>query len=117
MKSRIPASEVSTWHSWPPRIVLIAFIFACSTGSVYGQTGSSSPNTLPPAATPTGPAELQPGHTIPPPAGTATQSGPQSIVPNPLPPGTGSDTPGGSARNGVIAPPGTAGGNPQVVPK
>lgn len=70
-------------------------------------------------------------------------SGPQTAVPAPLPPGTGADTPGGSARNGVIAPPptstdpginrgapprgtepmpvirppGTAGGNSQVVPK
>ena len=70
-------------------------------------------------------------------------SGPQTAVPAPLPPGSRADTPGGSARNGVIAPPptssdtginkgalprgtepmpvirppGTAGGNQQVVPK
>ena len=70
-------------------------------------------------------------------------SGPQTAVPAPLPPGSRADTPGGSAKNGVITPPptssdsginrgapprgtepmpvirppGTAGGNQQVVPK
>lgn len=70
-------------------------------------------------------------------------SGPQTAVPAPLPPGSGADTPGGSARKGIIVPPpvsrdpginkgtppagrfpmpvirppGTAGGNQRVVPK
>ncbi len=70
-------------------------------------------------------------------------SGPQTAVPAPLPPGSGADTPGGSAKNGVITPPptssdsginrgapprgtepmpvirppGTGGGKTQVVPK
>jgi hypothetical protein len=70
-------------------------------------------------------------------------SGPQTALPAPLPPGSGADTPGGSARKGVIVPPpvspdsginrgvpstgkfpmpvirppGTAGGDQKVVPK
>ena len=78
-----------------------------------------------------------------PPAPSPDASGPQTAVPAPLPPGSGADTPGGSARKGVIVPPpvshdpginrgtpptgtfpmpvirppGTAGGNQQVVPK
>ena len=71
------------------------------------------------------------------------ETGPQTAVPAPLPPGSGADTPGGSARNGiirpppvsgdpginrgapgagagsmpVIRPPGTPGGNQEVIPK
>ncbi len=41
------------------------------------------------------------------------QTGPQAAVPAPLPPGSDADTPGGSARNGVIAPPPT-GGDPGI---
>ena len=71
-----------------------------------------------------------------------TASAPQTVVPTPLPPSANPDTPGGAARNGVIAPPapgadaeinrdapptsavtpiipppGSPGGNPSVVPK
>ncbi len=42
------------------------------------------------------------------PAAAQAQSSPQSAVPAPLPPGS-ADTPGGSARNGVIKPPPVAG--------
>ena len=42
-------------------------------------------------------------------AQTPNASGPQTAVPAPLPPGSGADTPGGSSRNGVIAPPSVAG--------
>ena len=34
-----------------------------------------------------------------------TASAPQTVVPTPLPPSANPDTPGGAARNGVIAPP------------
>lgn len=42
-------------------------------------------------------------------------SGPQTAVPAPLPTGT-ADVPGGSARNGVIKPPDSAGTMPIVAP-
>jgi hypothetical protein len=115
MQSRVLA-VAPTRYTWPAWIALTALALACATSAVYGQTGPSAPNAVPPAASPTTPAEIQPGHP-PPPAGNAAPTGPQSALPAPLPPGAGADTPGGSARNGVIAPPGTANGNPQVIPK
>jgi hypothetical protein len=36
-------------------------------------------------------------------------TGPQTVIPTPLPPGSGADTPGGSAQNGVIRPPPVSG--------
>ncbi len=49
--------------------------------------------------------------------GRDVPSGPQSVVPAPLPPGSGADIPGGSARNGVIAPPGISGNASRVIAK
>jgi len=115
--------------------------------TAHGQGGPTASDAVPPAAAPTAPAEIQPGH---PANGRPTviapskgESGPQTAVPAPLPPGAGADTPGGSARGGLIAPPpasgdpginkgapragsdtmpvipppGAPGGNPRVVPK
>ena len=106
------------------------------TGIALTAAASAGPAWAQAAVAPTTPAEIQPGHP-PPPAGT-----PQQVSPTPLPPGAGADTPGGAARNGVIAPPaptadsainrgaptgtvgtpvipppGSRGGNPTVVPK
>ncbi len=91
------------------------------------------------AQAPSAPAEIQPGHPAPPTTGST--GAPQQVTPPPLPGGS-ADTPGGAARNGVIAPPapaadaainrgapattlgtpiipppGSPGGNPAVVPK
>ncbi len=63
------------------------------------------------------PAEIQPGHKPPSAGRSDAPSGPQSVVPSPLPPGSRADTLGGSARDGVITPPGTAGSTPSVIPK
>ena len=112
-------------------------------GPVRAQSGSTASDAVPPAASPAAPAEIQPGHPPPATTGSTGQSGPQAATPVPLPPGAGADTPGGSARNGVIAPPppagdsainqgapragapgamvipppGSPGGDPRVVPK
>lgn len=42
-------------------------------------------------------------------APSTNATGPQTVIPTPLPPGSGADTPGGSARNGVIRPPPVSG--------
>jgi hypothetical protein len=115
MRSRVPA--LSGWRSWSAWTALAGLTLACPVAAVHGQPGSSASDAVPPATSPAAPAEIQPGHPPPPSAGGTVRTGPQSAVPTPLPPGLKADTPGGSARNGVIAPPGTPGGNPQVVPK
>ncbi len=117
MQSRVLAVALPTGRSWPAWIVLTGLTLACSISAVYGQTGPPASDAVPPATSPAAPAEIQPGHSLPPATGNTAPTGSQSAVPAPLPPGAGADTPGGSARNGVIAPPGTPGGNPQVVPK
>ncbi len=91
---------------------LAALALAASISAAHGQSSLTPPD-APPAAQPGTPAEIQPGHT----AGTnpaiiapsTGSSGPQTAAPAPLPPGTGADTPGGTARNGVISPPPAAG--------
>lgn len=111
--------------------------------AAYAQGGATASDAVPPAASPAAPAEIQPGHPPPATTGSTGSSGPQSAAPAPLPPGARADTPGGSSRHGVIAPPsavgdqeinkgapgagalgtpvipppGTPGGNPKVVPK
>jgi hypothetical protein len=117
MQSRVLAVAFPTGRSWPAWIVLPGLTLACSISAVYGQTGPTAPDAVPPATSPAVPTEIQPGHSLPPATGNTAPTGPQSAVPAPLPPGAGADTPGGSARNGVIAPPGTPGGNPQVIPR
>ena len=123
----------------PRWIVLAAFGLASMAASANGQTNPPVA-TVPPAGQPTTPAEIQPGH---PATGDApaSRTAPQTAVPAPLSPGAGADTPGGSARSGVIRPPpaagdpgmtrsappvgtmpvipppGTAGNNAHVVPK
>ena len=134
--------------AWWAVLATLALATSLAAANAQNSTpgGETAPGT-PPAAQPTTPAEIQPGHsaggkpTIVAPSTGA--SGPQTAVPAPLPPGAGADTPGGSARKGVIAPPPTAsdqginrgapstgtfpmpvirppgapGGNEQVVPK
>ena len=105
----------------PASMLLAALAVLVPLRAAQGQ-GSGAAGVAPPAAAPTTPAEIQPGHPAPPPSssssqGSSSQGGPQSAVPAPLPPGSRADTPNGSARNGVIAPPGTPGGNSQVNPK
>jgi Uncharacterized protein conserved in bacteria (DUF2171) len=87
---------------------------AGSITAAHGQGGPTASDAVPPAAAPTAPAEIQPGH--PGDGGQSTvvapskgESGPQTAAPAPLPPSAGADTPGGSARGGVIATPPTAG--------
>lgn len=118
---------------------LAAVALAGSVVAAHGQSSITPPD-APAAAQPTTPAEVQPGRPVAPSMGN---SGPQTVAPTPLPPGTGADTPGGSARSGVIPPPpaagdaainkgapgagtatmpvipppGTPGGNQRVVPK
>ncbi len=109
---------------------IVAAAIIASTGTAQAQA----------ALSPTVPAEIQPGH--PPPVVTGNTGTPQILIPTPLPPAAGADTPGGAARNGVIAPPapeadaainrgapsatvgppvipppGSPGGNPSIVPK
>jgi hypothetical protein len=100
-------------RAWP---LLAALAIAASIAAAHGQT-TTVPN--------------------------KNEIGPQTAVPAPLPPGSGADTPGGSAKNGiirpppvsgdpginrgapgagagsmpVIRPPGTLGGNQEVIPK
>lgn len=91
---------------------VVALALAASITAARGQSSVTPPD-APPAAQPSTPAEIQPGHgagansTIV--APSTGSSGPQTAAPTPLPPGTAADTPGGTARNGVIAPPPTAG--------
>ena len=117
MQPRVLAIMLPIGASWPAWIVLTGVTLVCSISAVFGQTGPTASDAVPPATSPAAPAEIQPGHPPPPADGNTARTGPQSAVPTPLPPGARADTPGGSARNGVIAPPGTPGGNPQVVPK
>jgi len=94
-----------------------AFALAGSIGTAaHGQDGPTASDAVPPAASPRAPAEIQPGHPADgqrPGAAVVAPgkegSGPQTVAPTPLPPGAGTDTPGGSARGGVIAPPPAAG--------
>lgn len=98
--------------SW---IVLASLTLAAAgfASAAYGQGSPIASDAVPPATAPTTPAEIQPGH----PASNKPAiiapgkggSGPQTAVPAPLPPRSGADTPGGSAKNGVIAPPPGAG--------
>ena len=115
MRSRVRA--LSGWRSWSAWTALAGLTLAYPATAVHGQAAPGTSDAIPPVMSPAAPAEIQPGHPPPPPAGDTARTGPQSVVPTPLPPGVKADTPGGSARNGVIAPPGTPGGNPQVVPK
>lgn len=83
---------------------------AILSASAHGQSSPTASDAVPPATSHAAPAEIQPGH--PPPAytgstGSATATGPQLATPAPLP--RGADTPGGSARNGIIAPPAVVG--------
>ena len=78
-----------------PLIIAGVFCAALAASPALAQSGAAAPTT---------PAEIQPGHPAP---ATTGSTGQQSATPAPLP--SGADTPGGSARNGVIAPPATAG--------
>ena len=103
-------------------VALAALAFAAQTRTAHAQAAAAPPEVVAPSQ---------------------GKSGPQTAAPAPLAPGAGADTPGGSARNGgiappsvsgdpgmnkgapaagtepmpVIRPPGTSGGNDQVVPK
>jgi hypothetical protein len=83
-----------------------AALVLLTAAAAHAQSGPVASDAVPSASSPAAPAEIQPGHPAP---ATADASGPQSAVPAPLPPGARADTPGGSARNGVIAPPPAAG--------
>lgn len=129
------------WIGWA---TLASLAVAGAITAAHAQSSITPPD-APPAAQPSTPAEIQPGHPadgrsgiVAPSTGT---SGPQTVAPAPLPPGTAADTPGGSARGGVIPPPpaagdaainkgapstgpmpvipppGSPGGNPRVVPR
>ena len=142
MSSSAHAVALRRQHAQQSRLkwtVLVPLALAGSITAAHGQANPPAPAT-PPGGQPTAPAEIQPGH---PADGTpaTSGSGSQTAVPAPLPPSAGADTPGGSARNGVIRPPpvagdtgmtsgappvgtmpvipppGTAGGNQRVVPK
>ena len=71
-------NEAAMRRAWP---LLAALTLAASIGAAHGQT-TTMPN--------------------------RNETGPQTAVPAPLPPGSGADTPGGSARNGIIQPPSTS---------
>lgn len=140
MKSRARATALRRSPPLPGALVLATgALLLALIGAAHGQSGPTASDAVPPATSPASPAEIQPGH----PAPTGNASGPQTAVPTPLPPGAKPDTPGGSARGGVIAPPattgdpainkgapgaaaggtpvipppGSPGGNPSVVPK
>jgi len=85
---------------------LAALALGASLVAAHGQSSITPPD-APAAAQPTTPAEVQPGHGVV--APSTGSSGPQTAIPAPRPPGSGADTPGGSARSGVIAPPPAAG--------
>lgn len=106
-RSRALALRRRREQPWPILATLATLALAGAMSAAHGQ-GNPPATTVPPAAQPTTPAEIQPGH----PADgkpAAPGSGPQTAVPAPLPPGAGADTPGGSARGGVIPPPPTSG--------
>jgi len=110
------ARAIARHHPVPPVWLgltgLAALALAISIGAAHGQSSLTPPD-APAPAQPSTPAEIQPGHT----AGTnpavvapsTGSSGPQIVAPAPLPPGATADTPGGTARNGVISPPPAAG--------
>ncbi len=90
-------------------VITLAFgITIAGAGLAKAQSGTTTSDAVPPAASSTVPAEVQPGH--PPPAATGSlgASGPQAATPTPQPPGK-ADTPGGAARNGVVSPPAVTG--------
>jgi hypothetical protein len=113
---------------------------ACSTAllfgtAVYGQTTPLAPE-MPPAAQPTVPAEIQPGHTA---TGNAVPGmprepapSPQTALPSPQPEGkeTGvirpppvgdagitKPPPSSDLTMPIVPPPGSPGGNQNIVPK
>ncbi len=84
-------ARVCNWTTLTVGLVLGWPMMALAQGQ------SVQPADPPQAVSPGTPAEIQPGHEA---------GGPQTAKPAPLPPGSGADTPGGSARHGVISPPG-----------
>ena len=102
---------------WPTSLIWADFATMLSLEAAHGQTSVPIPDTVAPVVSPSSPAEVQPGHPLSSTTGRSRETSPQNVAPIPLPPGSGADTPNGSARDGVITPPGSPGGNPQVVPK
>lgn len=143
MRPRTRCESLGGASHWPVLLVLAAGSMMALAGAAHGQGNPAASDAAPPATSLAAPAEIQPGHPAPVVTGSTGASGPQSATPAPLPPGTRADTPGGSARDGVIAPPavagdsdiikgapgaralgtpvipppGTPGGDPKVVPK
>lgn len=107
-------ADAPAWLGWTGLALATTLALAGSLSAAHGQAaGPTASDAAPPASSPSAPAEIQPGHT----AGTnpavvapsTGSSGPQTAAPAPLPPGSGADTPGGSARSGVIRPPPSVG--------
>jgi len=144
-RARVRARAIAspaTSHRWLA-LAAAAGVIAVMASAAHGQSGRTASDAVPPATSQAAPAEITPGHPAPAAAGSTWSSGPQAATTAPLPPSARADTPGGSSRDGVIKPPavtgdqdinrgapragalgtpvipppGTAGGDPKVVPK
>ena len=101
---------------WLPWLLLLSLLIA---GSALAQT-SASPGAGLPLAPPTQPLPGQltapSGQAAPDTPGGSTRNGVATPAPNPDP-GINKGAPVPATSKSVIAPPGTPGGNPNVVPK